>query len=74
MQRIFGQNVAKLSKKMVKEDKEKQDSHRAMIRANQAANVELANQKYMMLHQNSESNLHEDNLLNARKLEVESKL
>ena len=74
MQRIFGQNVAKLSKKMVKEDKEKQDSHRAMIRANQAANVELANQKYMMLHQNSESSLHEDNLLNARKLEVESKL
>ena len=34
MEKQFGQNVAKLSKKMVREDKEKHENHRAMIRAN----------------------------------------
>ena len=74
IQQQFGVDVMKLSKKMVKEDKQKVENHRAMIRQNAIANQELAEQKLVLNAKNSHTDLHGDNVLNARKIEVEARL
>ena len=74
IQQQFGVDVAKLSKQMIKEDKQRKENHRAMIRQNAAVNQELAEQKQVLNAKNSHSDLHGDNILNARKIEVEARL